>query len=88
MHAALQVVCRKYMRCLFVLATTWRQNKGMQHLPALDEVLPDVVLELVRVWQFLYQVLDSVLPKPKEIWPRYRIGVLPVPDTVCLAHDV
>ena len=73
MHAALPVVCRKQMRCLFVLATTWRQNKGMQHSPALDEVLPDVVLELMRIWQFLDQVLDGVLPKPKEVWPRDRV---------------
>lgn len=63
------------------------KTKGARHSPALNEVLPDVVLELVRVWQFLDQVLDGVLSKPKEVRPRYRVGVLSIPDAVGLAHD-
>ena len=41
----------------------------MRHSPALDEVLPDVVLELMRIWQFLDQVLDSILSQTKEVRP-------------------
>jgi hypothetical protein len=56
-------------------------------LPALVEILPHIILQSVRAWQLLNEVLDSILTQTEKVWPRDRITVLPVSNMVRCAHD-
>jgi hypothetical protein len=54
---------------------------------ALIEILPYVILQSIRAWELLNEVLDSVLPQTEKVWSRDRVTMLPVPNMVRRAHD-
>lgn len=43
----------------------WKSRE--KYSPALNEILPYIVLQLVSAWQFLDKVLNGVLSQPKEV---------------------
>jgi len=56
-------------------------------LPALVEILPHIILQSVRTWQLLNEMLDRVLPQTEKVWPRDRVTMLPVSNMVRRADD-
>ena len=58
-----------------------------KHSPAFIEILPNIVLQPVRVGQLLYEMLDRVLPEAEEIWPRHGVAMLAVAHVVCGTND-
>lgn len=63
------------------------ERKGERRSPSFDEVLPHVVLELLRMRQFLDEMFDRVLPETEEVGSRNRVRVCPVADMVRRPHD-
>ena len=63
------------------------ERKRERRSPSFDEVLPHVVLELIRVRQLLDEVLDRVLPEAKEVGTRDRVRMRTIADVIRCPHD-
>ena len=57
-------------------------------LPPLDEILPDIITKAVSIGQLLNEMLDCILPKTEKIWPRNRIGMLAIANSIGLLHNI
>lgn len=77
-HAGELRECRRYSRM--------PPTKGTP-IATLNECLPDVVLQPVRIRQLLDEVLDSILSETKEVRTRDGVGVCTITNVVRGAHD-
>jgi hypothetical protein len=56
-------------------------------LPALNKILPYVILQSIRTWELLNEVLDGILPQTEKVWARDRVTMLPISNEIRSASD-